>query len=217
MLAVTDTGQGIDPEALPHIFEPFFTTKEQGSGTGLGLSTVYGVVKQSGGHIWVYSEVGTGTTFKIYLPALDGPVDSLPLPLGSYERMPRGTETVLLVEDEPAVRELSARVLRELGYTVLEAEDGEVGLKLAQEFKGGVIDIIVTDIVMPRMGGKALADQIRTYRPDIKVLFASGYPDRALVSDEVINHTASFLQKPFTPSSLARKVREVLDDEQETS
>jgi PAS domain S-box-containing protein len=210
MLAVTDTGCGMDAETRSHIFEPFFTTKEHGKGTGLGLSTVYGIVKQSGGDILVYSEAGRGTTFKIYLPALD---DGM---VGSEVRqhndsVPTGSELILLVEDESMVRELASNILRGLGYDVLEASSGEDALIIALQQKGK-IDLLLTDVVMPRMSGKELADRIQTSQSDIKVLFTSGYTDDAIVHLGVLERGTAFLQKPFTPSSLARKVRETLDE-----
>jgi len=209
MLAVSDTGIGMNHATLHRIFEPFFTTKAAGQGTGLGLATCYGIIKQHGGNIWVYSEMGQGTTFKIYLPRVaeaaaptaqpDEPTDT-----------PRGTEVVLLVEDESAVRHLAARVLRAQGYTVLEAGNGEEALQIIQ-MHSGVIDLLLTDVVMPEMSGKALADRVVRRYPAIRVLFISGYTDRAIVHHGQLERDVLCLQKPFTLRALAQKVREVLD------
>lgn len=209
-LTVSDTGIGMTKEVKAHLFEPFFTTKEKGKGTGLGLSTCYGIVQQSSGYIWAYSEPGQGTTFKIYLPR----VEETPIvqPRREKERsLPHGNETVLLVEDEPLVRRFAYRVLREQGYTVLEAANGDDALRVVQEFTGEEIHLLFTDVVMPQMGGKELADQLKLLRPNIKVLFTSGYTDNAIVHHGVLNPGFSFLEKPFSPTDLAYKVREVLD------
>ncbi len=210
LLAVSDTGVGMSEEVQTHIFEPFFTTKEEGKGTGLGLATVYGIVKQCGGHIWVYSEIGRGTTFKIYLPRVE--VEASPLSEHNESpSMPRGTETILLAEDEILVRELAARTLREQGYTVLEAANGEKALRLVQMHPELEIHLLLTDMVMPLLGGKELANRLLAIRPNIKVLFTSGYTDDAIVYHGMLDADNVFLQRPFTPSILARKVREVLD------
>ena len=208
MLAVTDTGCGMDEATKARIFEPFFTTKEPGKGTGLGLATVYGIVHQAGGFIWVYSEPGRGTSFKIYLPQVEGTAEgATPAP---GVRMPRGTETVLLVEDAAAVRAVTKQVLERQGYTVLEAPNGEAALHLAERHHGP-IHIVLTDVVMPLLSGRQMAEQLVRVRPDTKVLYASGYTDDSVVRHGVLELGTAYLQKPFSPESLARKVREVLD------
>jgi PAS domain S-box-containing protein len=210
MFAVSDTGTGIIDEVKAHLFEPFFTTKEKGKGTGLGLSTVYGIVKQSNGHILVYSELGHGTTFKIYLPRVEEKMTAIPR-RDEIGYMPKGNETVLLVEDEPLVRGLAIRVLREQGYNVLEAANGIEALNVAQEHAGEKIHLLLADVVMPQMGGKELADRLKAFRPGIKVLFTSGYTDQAIVQRGLLNPLFSFLEKPFSSSGLVRQVREILD------
>jgi len=208
MLSVSDNGCGIDAETQARIFEPFFTTKELGKGTGLGLSTVYGIVKQSEGTIWVYSEVGKGTTFKIYLPRVDE-VRAEEAQADSHS-VPRGHETILVVEDEDIVRALSTEILKDQGYRVLAATNGEKGLRLVKEFDG-VIDLLITDVVMPRMSGRELAEQVATIRPDTRVLYMSGFTDDAIVRHGVLDDGVFFIQKPFSPDALAIKVRSVLD------
>jgi two-component system cell cycle sensor histidine kinase/response regulator CckA len=210
MLAVSDTGIGMTKEVKQHLFEPFFTTKELGKGTGLGLATCYGIVKQSGGNIWVYSEPGQGTTFKIYLPQVDRKAETLPR-RDEVGYLPGGTETVLLVEDEPSVRDIAARILREQGYRVLEAATGEDAVGFATEKGDEQIRLLVTDLVMPEMGGRELADRLRAVYSDIKVLFLSGYTDEAVVRHGMLDTGAAFLQKPFSAAALTRKVRELLD------
>jgi two-component system cell cycle sensor histidine kinase/response regulator CckA len=208
MLAVSDTGTGMDAEIKARLFEPFFTTKEMGKGTGLGLATVYGIVKQSGGYIWVYSELGRGTTFKIYLPRIEAdpePLAPKPAPVSL-----RGSETVLVVEDEEAVRSLIRTVLETRGYVVMAAEGGEEALRLANAHDG-VIHLLVTDVVMPGMSGRDLAQHLAPLRREMKALYLSGYTDDAIVQHGVLEPGIAFLQKPFTPQGLARKVREVLD------
>jgi two-component system cell cycle sensor histidine kinase/response regulator CckA len=209
MLAVSDTGTGMDEAIRLHIFEPFFTTKQQGRGTGLGLATVYGIVQQAGGHIWLYSEPGEGTTFKIYLPqtaeamALAAPPQHSAAPQG-------GTETILLVEDEPAVRALAVQTLQGRGYSVLEAMNGEEALRVVQGRESDIA-LLITDIVMPQMNGKELADRLEVLHPQLKVLYASGYTEDTIVHHGVLDPGIAFLPKPFTPMVLIRKVREVLD------
>lgn len=208
MLAVSDTGTGMTPETKARIFEPFFTTKEKHKGTGLGLSTVYGIVKQSGGYIWVYSEVGRGTTFKVYLPRVDAPADELHRP-----REPgtvAGTETILLAEDDAMLRPLAKGLLEKLGYTVLAAENAAGALEAAEKH-AGPIHLLVADVVMPGASGRELARQLERIRPTTKVLYVSGYTDDAIVHHGMLESGLNFLQKPFTPAILARKVRDVLD------
>jgi PAS domain S-box-containing protein len=210
MMAVSDTGSGMDAETQKHIFDPFFTTKEVGKGTGLGLSTVYGIVKQSGGSIWVYSEVGKGTTFKIYLPRYedDGEVKTSTT---EAKELVRGKEIVLLVEDEPMVRALTRENLEECGYKVLEASNGEEALSICDQHDG-TIDLMLTDVVMPLMSGREVAERITKKCPGVKVLYMSGYTDDAIVHHGVLDAGTAFLEKPFTLDGLARKVRSVLDE-----
>jgi signal transduction histidine kinase/DNA-binding response OmpR family regulator len=212
MLAVSDTGVGMSAEVQARLFEPFFTTKAVGQGTGLGLATCYGIVKQHGGQIWVYSELGHGTTVKVYLPRTSEEEDQEEEQRGAEElslTTPGGSETVLLVEDERAVRELAARVLRQLGYTVLEAADGRQALELACVY-GEAINLLLTDVVIPYGNGADLAAQLQQMHPQLKVLFMSGYADQTLVHHDILGAGAAFLPKPFIPKLLARKVREVL-------
>jgi two-component system cell cycle sensor histidine kinase/response regulator CckA len=212
MLAVTDNGSGIDTATQAHIFEPFFTTKEKGKGTGLGLATVYGIVKQSGGYIWVYSEPGRGTTFKIYLPKIEEEVPGESFDRRGFSELPRGSEVILLVEDEKGVRELARQYLEMNGYTVLEAEDGYTALELSA-MHAGPIHLLLTDVVMPGISGREVADRISTQRAGIKVLFMSGYTDQAVVHHGILETDAVLLQKPFNMASLASKLREVLTPE----
>jgi PAS domain S-box-containing protein len=209
MVAVSDTGIGMDTQVKGHIFEPFFTTKEKGKGTGLGLATVYGIVKQSDGYIWVYSEPGQGTSFKIYLPRVEAPAEP-PAPNATPPTSLRGSETVLLVEDEDAVRNLTRRVLEAHGYTVLTAADGQEALRLADRHRGP-IHLLLTDVVMPNMSGRQVAERVLSARRGTKVLYLSGYTDDAIIHHGVLAPGIAFLQKPFTPQGLARKLREVLD------
>ncbi len=209
MLAVGDTGQGMDEATRARIFEPFFTTKEQGKGSGLGLATVYGIVKQSGGFIWVYSELGHGTVFKVYLSPADSRTAGHGTDFHRRADSKPGWETVLLVEDEDAVRALAREVLRRHGYVVLEARHGVDALRLAERHTDD-IHLLVTDVVMPHMSGREAAERLTTVRPAMKVLFMSGYTDHAVMHRDV-TPGAAFLQKPFTPEAFARKVRQVLD------
>jgi PAS domain S-box-containing protein len=209
MIVVSDTGSGISPEVRKRIFEPFFTTKEQGKGTGLGLSTVYGIVKQSGGYIWVYSEPGQGTTFKIYLPRVHESIEPL-APPPKAEGTLAGTETILLAEDDAALQRLTGELLMKLGYTVLTAGEAEQALALARESQRP-IDLLISDVVMPGASGRDLARRLAQLRPTIRVLYTSGYTDDAIVHHGMLEPGLDFLQKPFTPLALARKVREVLD------
>jgi PAS domain S-box-containing protein len=208
-LSVSDTGVGMTPEVRERIFEPFFTTKEMGKGTGLGLSTVYGIIKQSGGNIWVYSEAGHGTVFKIYFPRVDERVEVLEERVGG-EAAPRGSETILLVEDEAEVRELAAEFLRRHGYRVLEARHGDDALMICGKHPES-IDLMVTDVVMPRMSGRELARHLARLRPKTKVLYMSGYTDNAIFHQSVLEKGLNFIQKPFSMVKLAKKVRDVLD------
>jgi two-component system cell cycle sensor histidine kinase/response regulator CckA len=209
MLAVSDTGIGMDEEAQSRIFEPFFTTKEVGKGTGLGLSTVYGIVKQSNGYIWVYSEPGQGTTFKIYLPKVEKDAVLAEKEKVSVETL-IGSETVLIVEDDDSLRKMTRTILKQFGYEVLTAEEGEDALKVSKEHDGP-IHLLVTDVVMPGIGGRDLAERLQSVRPEVKVIFMSGYTDNAIVRHGILNQGVNFIQKPFASKSLARKVREVLD------
>jgi PAS domain S-box-containing protein len=208
-LCVSDTGKGMAPEVREHLFEPFFTTKEKGKGTGLGLSTVYGIVKQSEGNIWVYSEPGLGTTFNIYLPRMDEPLEETRKKVTRGELL-RGGETILVVEDEENVRRLAVRILERQGYTVLEASCVNDALVLCKECKEP-IHMILTDVVMPEMSGPQLAEQLVSLHPKLKVLYMSGYTDNAIVHHGVLKDGVNYIQKPFTIDGLARKMREVLD------
>ena len=212
MLAVADTGIGMDEQVKSRIFEPFFTTKEQGKGTGLGLPTVFGIVSQSGGHISVYSEPGQGTTFKLYFPvACQSDTADAEEGAKSQAASPRGTETILLVEDNQEVRQFAAEVLSSLGYTVLLAIDGHDARALADSHRG-TIHLLLTDVVLPKIGGRQLAEEISRRRPEVKVMYISGYAEHAAPSDGIGNASVFYLPKPFTPYALAKKVREVLDD-----
>jgi CheY-like chemotaxis protein len=209
VLEVTDTGCGMSDEVLGHLFEPFFTTKGVGRGTGLGLSTTYGIVQQSGGHIEVTSAPGRGSTVKVYLPRVESPAaadEGGPAPAAAS----RGLETVLLAEDEAMVRGLIREALRRKGYTVLEAANGADALQMCEQ-QAGPIHLLLTDVVMPGMGGRALAERAARLRPGLKLLYMSGYTDDAVVRHGVLQAEAAFVQKPFRLDDLLRKVREVLD------
>jgi CheY-like chemotaxis protein len=209
MLAVSDTGTGMDPETLAHLFEPFFTTKGPGEGTGLGLSTVYGIVKQSGGNIWAYSEPGRGSTFKIYLPRVEEAAESA----SETARVPprlRGNETILVVEDEKIVRSLALDILKMHGYSVLEARNGTEALEVAARHSG-TIHLMLTDVVMPQMGGPELVQRLQPLRPEMRILYMSGYTGGALVQQGVLEPDTALLSKPFGVDALARKIREILD------
>ena len=210
MLAVSDTGSGMDEETQRRIFEPFFTTKDLGKGTGLGLSTVYGIVKQSGGNIWVYSEPGLGTMFKVYLPRIDDTTAiSIENPAQEAAAL-RGSETILLVEDEDIVRGLTRKILMQAGYHVLDAKGGEEAIRVCSAH-AGQIDLLLTDVVMPEISGKEVADRLLELRPALRVIFMSGYTDEAIVQHGVLDANVEFIQKPFTWIALTKKVRDVLN------
>jgi two-component system cell cycle sensor histidine kinase/response regulator CckA len=215
MLAVSDTGIGMSAETVAHIFEPFYTTKENGRGTGLGLSTVYGIVKQSGGYIWVYSELNHGTTFKVYLPRVEDAVEATSggatKPAEPAKDL-AGRETILLVEDEPELRELTRTVLVARGYTVIEAGNAEEAERLASDRRdGGKIHLLLTDVIMPGVSGRELARRVLARQPSVRVLYMSGYTYNVIAENGTLERGVAFLQKPFTPSALVEKVREVLD------
>jgi CheY-like chemotaxis protein len=212
MVAVSDTGSGMSQATKTHIFEPFFTTKPPGKGTGVGLATVYGIVKQSGGHVAVYSELGHGTTFKIYLPPVEQKVSSSKS-LHGVKVVPHGNETILLVEDEDAVRAIIKMALQTLDYTVLEARNGEEAVRIVERHTEP-IHLLITDVVMPEMGGRQVAERLAACKEGIKVLFLSGYTDDAVVRHGILQAEVAFLQKPFTPMALANKVRDVLDQQE---
>jgi CheY-like chemotaxis protein len=211
MLAMTDTGIGMSEEVKARVFEPFFSTKGVGQGTGLGMATCYGIIKQSDGHINIYSEPARGTTLRIYLPQVEQQTRSTALPRLKSPDLPRGTETILLAEDDPSLLEMAATLLRRLGYTVLTAANGIEALNLKNQRDIGHIDLLFTDVVMPHMSGKELSDRIRAIYPRTKILFTSAYTESAIVHQGILGDGVMLLQKPFTPSTLANKVREVLD------
>jgi PAS domain S-box-containing protein len=208
-LWVSDTGVGMDAATRQRIFEPFFTTKPVGKGTGLGLSTVFGIVKQSAGNIWVYSEPGTGTTFKIYLPRADKTVATLKTEMSPTAVT--GHETILLAEDQEAVRDVARQILERFGYRVLVATDASHALELAERYPEG-IDLLVTDVVMPQMNGRELARRVSELRPHIKTLFMSGYTDNSIIEHELLESLVAYIQKPLVPDAFARKVRATLDE-----
>lgn len=210
MLTVSDSGEGIAADHIHHIFEPFYTTKSDGKGTGLGLATVYGIVKQSGGFIWVYSEPGLGTAFKIYLPVVHAA--AAVRPPAPIETKIRGSETILLVEDEAAVRHSTREFLALNGYSVIEAKDGADAVQISRQY-AGQIDILVTDVVLPKLGGAQVAERLAMERPFTKVLFVSGYAENTILRHGVVDVSTRFLQKPFSLKALARKIREVLESE----
>jgi len=210
MLSVSDTGTGMTDEVKLHLFEAFFTTKPKGKGTGLGLATCQTIVENCGGHIQVFSELGRGSTFKIYFPRVEQPVDTV---VKRHESgpLPCGTETLLVVEDEPAVRHLARGVLKNLGYEVLSASNGQDALRVVREHQGQPIRVVITDVIMPLMGGKVMADWLQATYPDLKILFTSGYTDDALAQQGVSEAEVNFMPKPYTPASLAARVRNLLD------
>jgi two-component system, cell cycle sensor histidine kinase and response regulator CckA len=210
MIAVTDTGIGMDPETQSRIFEPFFTTKSKDKGTGLGLATVFGIIKQSGGYIWCYSELGRGTTFKIYLPRTDAEATRDLKPITTADVV-EGNATILLVEDETLVRRAAARILKRHGYRVLEAPNGEEAFTICEKV-GATINLLITDIVLPKMDGPELARRATKLHPEMRVLFTSGYAEGSLVGEGVVGEEGSaFLSKPFTPESLLQKIQTALE------
>ncbi len=213
MLAVTDTGSGMDEATRTRIFEPFFTTKDVGRGTGLGLATLYATVQRAGGNVWVYSEVGQGTTFKLYLPrAAQSDVRRLtsrpPMPAATLS----GTETILVVEDDDLLRAAARRMLLRGGYQVLDAASGGDALIVAEQHDG-LIELLWTDVVMPHLGGKDVARRLAVSRPEMRVLYMSGYTDEAIVHHGVLDENVAIVQKPFTPQQLLESVRAVLDSD----
>jgi CheY-like chemotaxis protein len=209
MVAISDTGDGMDADVQRRIFEPFFTTKEQGKGTGLGLATVYGAMKQLGGDIWVYSEPGNGTTFKLYFPRADTPVTASPV--AAVQPEPRGDETILVVEDEPSVRNIAVKMLAQLGYATLSAASGAQALEIGKTHHGR-IDLLLTDVVMPNMNGRQLARELAGARPEMKVLYVSGYTESAAIHHGIVDSSDAFLPKPFTRGVLAKTIRNVLEN-----
>ncbi|MEO8139252.1 MAG: PAS domain S-box protein [Gemmatimonadota bacterium] len=211
MLSVSDTGTGMSDHIKSHLFEAFFTTKSKGKGTGLGLTSCQTIVRLSGGHIEVQSELGRGTIFRVYLPRVDQPAEPTVGSERGRTRLPRGSETLLVVEDEPSVRHLAVAILEGQGYRVLSASNGQEGLRVAREHEADAIRLVITDVIMPQMGGKVMAEWLKTTYPDLKVLFTSGYTDDAIEHHGVLEPGVAFLPKPYTPATLARQVREMLD------
>jgi nitrogen-specific signal transduction histidine kinase/CheY-like chemotaxis protein len=211
LISVVDTGTGMTDEVKAHLFEPLFTTKPSGKGTGLGLVTCQNIIHLSGGHINFHSASGRGTTFNVYFPRQHESINA-PAQCVGPEVLPRGTETILVVEDDPTVRHLAGAILEAHGYKVLEANNGEEGVRVVREFQGPPICLVLTDVIMPLMGGKALAELLKMTNPDIKILFTSGYPDEAITHYGVLDSGVAFLPKPYTPATLARKVRQMLDE-----
>lgn len=210
VIEVADNGRGMDAETMLHLFEPFYTSKEVGKETGLGLSTVYGIIKQSGGDVAVESEPSGGTTFRIYLPRLHGAAEVAEQPVEEIHGARGGSETILLAEDESGVRQLVREMLERLGYTILEAASGEEAIQIFTQHAQR-IDLLLTDVIMPRMSGRELAQRLRAMRPRQKTLYMSGYTDEVLAQHRVLDANVFLLQKPFEPDALARKVRDVLD------
>jgi two-component system, cell cycle sensor histidine kinase and response regulator CckA len=208
MIAVSDTGHGMDAETRKHIFEPFFTTKAAGKGTGLGLATVYGIVKQSGGDIWVYSEPHKGTTFKLYFPKVAGPAGAF-ADAGTARARARATGTILLAEDEDGVRNLAAIMLEQAGYTVLKAANAREAVEISRTHQGEIA-LLVTDVIMPQVSGKQLADELVLLRPGLKVLFLSGYTENTVLHHGVLDNGVEFLAKPFSQEALVNKVQDIL-------
>lgn len=209
MMAVSDNGCGMDEAVRARIFDPFYTTKERGKGTGLGLATVFGIVKQSGGHVFVESEPGRGSAFLVYLPRSDGPAPpALADPSTTVDV--GGSESILLVEDEPLVREFALKALRRGGYHVIEARDGNEAVRVARELRG-TIDLLLTDVVMPHMSGPEVAEKLIEMRPGLRVLMMSGYAEKAIGERGMLDGGADFIEKPLSPKALLRKVRAVLD------
>jgi len=216
MLSVSDTGTGITEQVKAHMFEPFFTTKPLGKGTGLGLATCQTIAQQSGGHINVNSKLGEGTTFSVYFPRVEQPLGTA-TKLAPTGPLRRGTETLLIVEDEPSVRHLARNILDAQGYEVLLAANGEDALAVARARSGKAIHLVITDVIMPLMGGKILAKSLQSIYPDLKILFTSGYADEAVAHHGLLEPSISFLPKPYTPATLARKVRAMLDNISDTA
>jgi CheY-like chemotaxis protein len=209
MVAVSDTGMGMDAETQTHLFVPFYTTKEHGRGTGLGLSTIYGIIKQSNGYVWVYSELGKGTTFKIYLPQTGEKSETEKTSQNLNDKL-NGHETILIVEDEEMARSLAVQILQKNGYNVLEAQGGDAAIEVCKSHRGQ-IHLMLTDVVMPNMNGCELSKQVAPVRPDVNVLYMSGYTEHAVYKNDLLDPEENFIQKPFTISSDVSKIRSILD------